>query len=185
MKKYYELNFDRYFKGRWYLDGPHDDDARDEREFRYGLPIKPRGPLRVPIHTAGYPLDITFTLSQVPVISRRVANAIRPLVHNHAQLFPADIKGFEGFEILVPIVRLACVDETRSRFTKWTADGARPDRVGEYHTFEVLYVDPTKIPEEVNVFRILTYTRPLIVSQEFINAILPLEPTGLAFVLVV
>lgn len=178
MKSYYLLDFDRYIKGLWYLDGPIDDALRDEREFRYGYPVELRGPLVAPMHTPGLALDFTLTLSQVPVLSKRFADAIRNLVKDHAQLIPVNIEGYHGYEVLVTTTLLDCVDEERSKFTKWTSDSGRPDKAGDYHNFEVLRLAPSRIPSNVHAFRILGYARPLIVSEAFVDAIRPLNPIG-------
>lgn len=178
MNRYFELDEDLYIKGRWYLDGPTDDDQRDEREFTYGTALELRGPLLAPIHTRGMALDFTLTLSQAPVLSKRFSDAIRSLVRGHAQLFPVCIEGYHGFEVMNTTELVACIDESRSDFTKWTAESARPDRAGEYHYVRVLRLNTNQIPSHLHAFRILHYTGPLIVSQAFVDTILPLNPIG-------
>lgn len=178
MDNFYELDHDRYIKERWYLDGPTDDDARDDREFAYGKPLALRGPLMATIYTHGKVLDFTLTLSQVPILSERFAKAIRSLVQSHAQLFPVHIDGHRGFEVMNTTVLVSCIDDRRSEFTKWTDQDGRPDLVGHYRMVTKLILDPSRIPENLHVFRPMFWEMPIIVSQAFVDAILPLHAIG-------
>ncbi len=178
MKKYYELDEDLYIKGRWHLRGPAEDQQRDERDFRNGSLVNPRGPLHASIHTAGKALDFTQTTSVVPVLSARFANAIRPLVSGNAQLFPVQITGYSGFEVLNPIHAVCCVDEARSNILRFTESDGRPDKIGHYLMIRKLLVDPNRIPDSLHVFRIKDWEIALIVSQDFVDTILPLNLLG-------
>jgi hypothetical protein len=178
MRNYYELDFDRYIQGIWYLDGPVDDDMRDDREFSYGKPLELRGTLKAPIHTPGKRLDFTLTLSQVPILSQRFVTAIRSLVRDHAQLFPVHIEGHEGFEVMNTTVLVPCIDDKRSEFIKWTDKDGRPDLIGHYRMVTRLLLDPIRIPENLHVFRPMFWEMPIIVSQAFVDAIRPLNAIG-------
>ena len=184
MRNYFELDEDLYIKDRWQLAGPIDHEERDEREFSYGNRIELRGLLVARVHTPGTALDFSQTVSVVPIISKRFADAIRKLIADHVQLFPVYIEGHVGFEVMNTCMLISCVDESRSDFTKWTSDSARPDRAGEYHYIRILRLNTDQIPFGVHAFRILHYSGPLIVSQAFVDAILPLNPTGVKLKLV-
>ena len=184
MNKYYELDDDLHVKGRWQLAGPVDDEDRDDREFSYGQAIKLRGPLMARIHTSGLALDFTHTVSMVPVLSQRMAEAIRPLIDNHAQMFPVYIPGYRGFEVLNTIMLIPCLDEHLSEFTKWTAEDGRPDKIGDYQMVTRLRIDAHRVPRNLHVFRVKGWKIALIVSQAFVDAILPLNPTGVKLELV-
>lgn len=185
MREYYRLDHELYFQGRWYLDGPADDAARDDREFSYGKSLELRGPLVATIYRAGQPLDFTLTLSQVPILSQRLANAVRHLVQKDAQLFPVQIDRYEGFEVMNTTTLVACLDENRSDFTKWTQEDGRPDKIGHYQMVTRLRLNPQQIPPNLHVFRVLGWKIALIVSQAFVDAVLPLHPTGVKLELVV
>ena len=184
MTKYYELDEDLYFPGRWVLDDPVGADHCDGREFRYGNPIIINCPLRAPIHTPGKALDFSYSLSDVPILSERIANAIRDLVGGRAQLFPVDVDELSHFEILNATAVIECFDESRSEFTKWRESDGRPDRIGQYRMVTKLCLDPSKIPPDLHVFRVKGWKIALIVSQAFVDAILPLNPTGVKLKLV-
>ena len=184
MNKFYEIGEDMYFKDRWLIDGPADYQGRDEREFRRGTVITLRGPLCIPIYKQGVPLDFTFTLSHVPVLSKRIADAVRDLIQSQSQLFPVQIAEYEGFEVLNATAIVDCVDESRSEFTKWTEADERPEKIGDYQMITRLQLSPFKIPSNLHLFRIKGWKIALIVSQAFVDAILPLNPTGVKLELV-
>ena len=184
MMNYYELEEDLYIQGRWQLDGPIDDEQRDERDFRQGRRVELRGPLRAPIVTQGRALDFTQTVGVVPILSGRIASAIRDIIQDHTQLFPVQIDGHHGFEVL-NITRLVhCVDEERSDFLKWKEEDKRPDLLGHYRMIRRLRLDPARIPQSLHVFRISFWELPIIVSQTLVDLILPLEPSGIKLSLV-
>ena len=178
MTNYYELDHDRYITGRWYLDGPVDDNFRDDREFAYGNRVELRGPLRATICKPGKVLDFSLTLSQVPILSMRLANVICHLVEDQAQLLPVDIEGCEGFAVMNTTVLVQCLDENRSEFLKWTENDGRPDKIGHYRMVTRLRLDPNQIPANLHVFRVMGWKIALIVSQAFVDAIRPLNPIG-------
>jgi hypothetical protein len=178
MMTYYELEEDLYIQGRWQLDGPIDDEQRDERDFRQGRRVELRGSLRAPIITQGIALDFTQTVGVVPILSGRIANAIRDIIKDHTQLFPVQIDGHHGFEVLNVTRLVHCVDEERSDFLKWKEEDKRPDLLGHYRMIRRLRLDPARIPQTLHVFRIMGWELPLIVSQAFVDAILPLNPIG-------
>lgn len=178
MRKYYDFREDLYIKGRWFIDGPIDDNERDERDFRHGHRVELRGPLTAPIHTAGIPLDFTLTLGHIPILSKRLADAVHPLVANHAQLFPVQIEGYSGFEVLNPTMLIHCVDEASSEIIRFTEDDGRPDKIGQYLMIRDLKLDANRIPDDLHVFRIMGWELPLIVSQAFVDAIQRLNPIG-------
>lgn len=185
MSKYYELSEDLYIQGRWVLDGPIDDDLRDEREFKRGQPVVLRGALCAPIHTPGMALDFTFTLSHIPVLSARFAAAVRPLIEQHTQLFPVHIDGYEGFVVMNATSIVCCLDEARSEFQKWTEEDGRPNKIGQYQMVTKLRLDPSQIPQNLHIFRVMGWKIALIVSQAFVDAIMPLKPTGVKLEVVV
>jgi hypothetical protein len=178
MMNFYRLDHDRYIKGRWQLDGPVDDENRNENEFWQGESIALRGPLRIPLWSPGTPLDFTMTVSSVPVLSKRLADAVRALVQGHAQLFPVDIEGYHDYEVLNVTERILCMDERRAEFTKWTVEDGRPDKLNHYQMVMKLRIDAKQVPSNMHVFRIKYWELPLIVSQAFVDAILPLNPIG-------
>lgn len=175
MKNYYALRDDLYIQGRWVIDDPIDCEGHELTVVRQ---INFRGGLRAAIHTSGKPLDFTMSLLDVPIMSCRFANAIRHLVEDQAQLIPVCIDGYEGFEVLITTTQIACIDESRSEFIKWTEKDGRPDLLGHYRMVTRLILDPTKIPANLHVFRLMFWEMPLIVSQAFVDAILPLSPIG-------
>ena len=184
MNAYYRLEEDLHIKGRWQLDGPIDDDHRNENEFWQGLTIELRGILRSPLWHTGIPLDFTMTVSAVPVLSDRLVTVLQPLLRSCAQLFPLDIEGHKGFHVMNTTALIDCFDEKKSEFIKWTEFDGRPDKTGDYRMVSRLRIDPNRVPKEMHAFRIKGWKIALIVSQAFVDAILPLNPTGVKLELV-
>ena len=184
MRNFYRLTDDLYIKGRWQLDGPIDDELRNENEFWQGEKIELRGILKAPLWRLGNPLDFTMTVSEVPVFSPRIVAILRPIIGESAQFFPLHIEGYVGFHVLNPIVLLNCLNERTSEFTKWTVEDGRPEKAGHYQMVTRLRIDPDLVPQNIPVFRLNAWRIPLIVSQAFVDAILPLNPTGIKLELV-
>lgn len=178
MRIFYELGEDLRMKGRWHLAGPVDDEQRDEREFIQGKVVNLRSPLNSRIYAHGSPLDFTFTLLQIPIVSPRFANTVRSLVGDQAQWLPVHIDGHEGFEVLNAQQLVRCIDEGRSEFIKWHEEDGRPDKLGGYRMVTRLRLDPTQIPGNLHIFRVMGWKIALIVSQAFVDAIRPLNPIG-------
>ena len=181
MNNYYVLRDDLYVQGRWIIDDPTDLDGN---EVILGRLFDFRRCLKASIHTAGKPLDFTMSLLDIPILSPRFASAIRLLVQDHAQLIPVNIDGYDDFEILITTRLIACIDDNRSEFMKWTEKDGRPELVGHYRMVTNLILDTSKIPANLHVFRPMFWEIPLIVSQAFVDAILPLNPTGVKLKLV-
>jgi hypothetical protein len=81
------------------------------------------------------------------------------------QQIPLHIQGYKGFEVLNSLRIIKCMDEERSKPTKWTADSHRPDLAGHYHTVDELRIRSAEIPKDAHFFRIEHFPVPLIVSE--------------------
>ena len=62
---------------------------------------------------------------------------------------------------------IECVDETKSIFVKWEKDDPiRPDKAGEYESFEKLVLNPLDIPEDAHIFRLKKYDILIVISEK-------------------
>jgi hypothetical protein len=112
----------------------------------------------------------------MPVVAEGIASTIREIAPADVNLFPVSIEGVQGqYFILNVIARLPCVDEYRSAVVKWTADDARPDKIGHYRMISDLTIDAERVRGH-HMFRIDDWEVALIVSEELKNA---LENAGL------
>ncbi len=112
----------------------------------------------------GQCFDFCLAAFDVPVISERFAEVLRPIAKDDIQLIPLKISNEASYFIMNSLRRLPCLDESRSIFSKWQAADGRPDRTGQYRMVVELRVSSNLIGNS-NVFRIDGWDVPLIVSD--------------------
>ena len=187
--RYYLLNDDKHFPGRWFLGAiEHADnwrflkpDMQDMEPGRYSLPVK----------REGIPMDYTQTLLYgLPVLSKKARDSLRgiPEVDEpfmNVVMEPVDIKGGPRgtvYYLMIVENRFDCVDEVRSEFRKFAEnDPVRPDRAGEYAIFTNFVIDPDKT-EGRHIFRVSTYESALIVSEEVKRRFEEAQVSGCTFI---
>jgi hypothetical protein len=81
------------------------------------------------------------------------------------QLIPAKVE-VSGDEIFIvnALRELKCIDEKRSRYTKFEDNGIRPDKIGQYSGFSELRVD-AGMCDGLDIFRPWGWHQALIVSE--------------------
>ena len=164
--EYYEVKDNLEMENRWYLNRLHDSRGvrLDDRDFTYGHSIKLDPPMRLSVwnedatvnvglplklsiyreKTAG-PLDFTFTNSDMPVVTSRVAEILAAIAATDIQRIPVQVEGREEpYEIINVVSCIACVDRDRSDADWWTEADGRPEKIGRAKLVERLAVDPTK-----------------------------------------
>lgn len=123
------------------------------------------------VHHVGQVLECCHTTFGVPLATRDLANAICAIADGDVQIIPVTISNQVGMMVLNAIRVIACVDETSSRFEKYTnTDPVRPDKAGDYRTFEKLVLARSLIPADAHFFRVKGYLIQLIVSETVKNA---------------
>jgi hypothetical protein len=123
----------------------------------------PSEPLTVTTKYDGTPLDFTFTLGDVPVVSARVASILAEMAGNDVQLIPAQIKAHPGQYAVLNVLRSeACIIENRSMFSE------------EY------WIDPAKA-NGATVLRPQGLMLVLIVSEHLRDAFVKAKVTGVKF----
>ena len=170
---YYLLRDDPHVSCRWQLGTiEHLDNWRllkpdpvDMEPGRYHLQMR----------SPGVPLDYTHTLLYgLPVLSDTARDALLGLPevdepYANVVMQPLEIDGGpwrNDYFLMVVETRLDCVDETRSRFTRFEEnDPVRPDKAGDYASFSNLVVDPNLIGGR-HIFRLSKCETILVVSEE-------------------
>jgi hypothetical protein len=169
--RYYRLLDDIHFPNRWHLEAPR----------LQGLDVLPshfttgsffQQPVDVEVMPdSGVPFDFTLAAFDVPVVSSRMAATISELVGEDVQMIAVSIPGHNsGYSILNALRLIPCLDESKSKFTKWKASDGRPDKVGQYRMVVQLFIDPMRAGN-AHVFRIAGWDVPLIVSESVKHAV--------------
>ena len=162
------LTDDMAYADRWFLGAPIGQSGAeiDPRLFTYGEPYSGEPPAVVPIRYAGRVVRFNLASFDMPVVSRDVAETIKEVSSDAVESFPIAIEGKEQeFSILNVLLKLACVDEQRSRILRWTDEDGRPDKVGQYRMVTNLTIDPRKAQEH-DIFRIDGWELALIASDK-------------------
>ncbi|SEM48090.1 hypothetical protein SAMN05444354_117107 [Stigmatella aurantiaca] len=183
-KRFFKLADDVYVPHRWHLDTPADSQGHpvDDRRFLYGTPVPVEGRLRIPVESAGTPLDFTQAGIGVPVVHVRIASSIfAELAPDDVQLIPVDVDGQPAqYLILVATRLLRCIDEQASRIEFWTPEDGVPHKTGQYSSVRDLRIDRAKVGS-AQVFRCEGWMGPLIVSGDIKDALERMGATGTRF----
>jgi len=183
LKRFFELHDDVHVPSRWHLDTPIDSQGREvnDWEFKRGMPVSIAGRLRIPIESAGRPLDFSEAGVMVPVVHVKVASVLKELAPNDVQLIPVDIEGQpDQYLILVATRLIRCIDEKASKVQFWRPEDGLPDMVGKYYAVDDLHIDKTKVGE-AKVFRPEGWEVTLIVSGDIKESLERMGTTGAKF----
>jgi hypothetical protein len=162
---------------------PRDNQGRkvDDGQFMRGEPVHIKDPLRIPVETAGNPLDFTEAGISIPVVHVRVASMLAELATDDVQIIPVDVEGQpDQYLILVATRLIRCIDEKASRIELWTHEDGVPHKVGQYFSVRDLRIDKAKAGS-AKVFRLEGWIGPLIVSEEIKDALERMGATGTRF----
>lgn len=163
--RYYELVDEVDIPGRWHLGEIINRIDGSSLELWSGVRMDKPVSLEAEITHPGKPLDFFLTSFANPIARKPLARAIAAVAGNDLQLLPVSIAGYKDFEILNILRVIRCVDETKSKFSKWTKDSIRPDKEGGYEWVINLTVDATQIPPDAQIFRIEGWHIAIIVSE--------------------
>jgi hypothetical protein len=182
-QRFFKLNDDVYVPHRWHLDTPIDSQGRKvfDWDFKRGTPVHVEGRLKIPIETAGRPLDFSEAGIRIPVVHVKVASMLSERAPGDVQLIPADIEGHpEQYLVLVATRLIRCIDEQASRILLWTHEDGVPHKVGKYRDVRDMRVDKAKVGD-AKVFRPEGWSGTLIVSEEIKDALDSMGATGTRF----
>ena len=182
-QRFFRLADDVDVPRRWQLDTPIDGQGRRvfDWDFKRGTPVHVAGRLKVPIETAGRPLDFTEAGIRVPVVHVKVASMLAERAPGDVQLIPADIEGQpEQYLVLVVTRLIRCIDEAASEVTFWKPEHGVPEKVGQYMGVDRLRIDKEKVGN-AKVFRTEGWEVALIVSEDIKDALERMGATGTRF----
>jgi hypothetical protein len=182
-QRYFKLADDVMIPNRWHLAMPRNTQGAkvDDYDFWRGMPVHTMGRLRVPIESAGTPLDYTEAGLNIPVVHVRIASMFAELAPHDVQLIPVDVEGQpEQYLILVATRLIRCIDEQASRIELWTHEDGVPHKVGQYASVRDMRIDKVKVGS-ARVFRCEGWEGPLIISGEIKDALERMGATGPRF----
>lgn len=177
--RYFELIEDVERDGRWFLGAMTvDGESIDARVFTYARPYNREGRLRCSVERSGERLDFTYGSFRSPIVTPRLMSELSDLASDNVQFLPIAIDGAGDYYVANVVRGVDCVDEARSRFTKFDATSARPDRVGEYEIITKLVIDRLRAAHGGNIFGIKRWHPALVVSEPIVDLFVRNEWTG-------
>jgi len=182
-KRYFKLADEVNVPHRWHLAMPRDRQGLkvDDGQFMCGEPVRIKDRLRIPIESAGHPLDFTEAGISIPVVHVRAASMFAELAPDDVQLIPVDVDGHpDQYLILVATRLIRCIDEKASRIELWTKEDGVPEKVGQYFSVRDMRIEKAKVGS-AKVFRCEGWMGPLIVSGEIKSALDRMGATGTRF----
>lgn len=168
---FYRLNFNPAIADAWFLGAPVNKD---------GVEVDPRSftgsrffnftdsPGLLPQKRHGRSLAVNFGAFDMPVLDAVFLDELEKNFALNIQRIPVKIQDFDGkrFEIVSVLSLLAALDRQRSKYTCWTADSARPDRIGELRWVSQIVINHS-IANGHDLFRLEGWPIALIVSERF------------------
>jgi hypothetical protein len=182
-QRFFELSDDVELPHRWHLALPRDGHGQkvDDGQFRLGAPVHLRERLRIPVESAGKPLDFTEAGIRLPVVHVRVASVFAELAPDDVQLIPVDVEDqADQYLILVATRLIDCIDEKASRFDRWTPEEGVLHRARRYSIMYELRIDKARVGS-AQVFRCEGWKGALIVAGEIKEALERMGATGTRF----
>jgi len=99
--------------------------------------------------------DFHFGIGGAFYINEKFINCLKAVGETNYQLLPINVLPEEkSYHILNILNIVDCVDREKSKFTLWTEEDNRPDRLGDFQGFDKMVLDRSKVPNGVHLFRI-------------------------------
>jgi hypothetical protein len=162
--KYYRLLDDVRIPQRWHLGDVRLADG-SEISLLTGRRLNLSGRAYVDVGTIGRSLDFCLTSFAGPIASAALARAIVHVAGSDVEPIPVTVGERSDFVALNAARRIACVDESRSVYAKWTEDDHRPELAGDYRSIADLHILQEAVPGDAQLFRIERWLVGLIVSE--------------------
>jgi hypothetical protein len=182
-QRFFRLADDVYVPRRWHLGTPTDSEGRKvhDWDFTRGSPVHVEGRLKIPIKTAGKPLDFAEAGLGIPVVHVKVASMLAELAPGDVQIIPADIEDqSDQYLVLVATRLIRCIDEKASRILFWTHEDGVPHKVGKYRDVRDMRIDKRNVGN-AKVFVPEGWEVVLLVSEEIKDALERMGATGTRF----
>jgi len=116
----------------------------------------------------------------MPVMRTEIANRFKNFISSDIQRIPVLINGTDGFEILNCLTVVDAINEDKSSLKKIDSNDDAFKRGQRYSYIVDLVINSMNVTG-LRIFRLRNWELPLIVNEEFKNAIVRGEVTGLGF----
>ncbi len=158
--KYYRLNDNVEYKGRWFLGNV--EGVKSVWDFFNTSKVIYNDPLKVAIDHFGLPLDFTFAAFDTLIVNEKTKVLFKEEDVFFYPILLGDLVA-EKYYVMQIRNKLDCVDEEKSTFDKWEeGNDIRPDKAGEYMTIYNLKLKKQHYSNEI--FRVKDYGVAIIVS---------------------
>jgi len=183
--RYYRIENDNSIIDRWFLTEPVTLDAATEIDFWPYLAGRrvpdPSSPLNIQIQRPGPELRFTLAGFDIPVVVSDLVESMAKIDPQGIQSVAVLVGGQQKYRMAVATRCVSCIDETKSRFTKWSEKDQRPDKVGQYRMFTRLAIDPFRVSRDVHIFRVSGWNIALVVSELMRDAMIAANCRGVVF----
>ena len=114
--------------------------------------------------------DFHMSLGGAFYINEKFINCLKTVGETNYQLLPITVLPEEKpYFILNTLNVIDCVDRELSKFTLWTEEDNRPDKLGKFHGFDKMVLDRTKVPNGVHIFLLKGYDILTVVTKELVE----------------
>jgi len=185
MTEYFDLWDDMQVPGRSVLGAPVGGDSWiDPSQFARGQLVERWIPMTFEVDLAGLMLDYNRAHMGVPVVTRRTADVLERTCGDQVQFIEVAVAGqSERFFIANALQAVECVDEQRSQgVSLWTEADGQPAKIGRYRSVDLLKIDPTRVPQGLDFFRVARWTVALIASDRLKRAMEDAKLIGPKFI---
>lgn len=187
--KFYDIGMDADDSTQWHLCQPTDENGTEVVAGRFRLAKQWDNAVRLKTRICNPGHAVSFSLgghSEYFVTKILMDSLINALPLGALQAVPVEIEGVETqYEILNALDIVDCVDESRTKFSKfprWTEEDGRPEKVGDYR-INVLHIDATKATGH-DLFRVKGWRIALVCSEHIRDLLISQGVTGIRFTLV-
>jgi hypothetical protein len=162
---FYRIVDDTEHPTSWWLDEVkcREQDI-DSRALTRGEHFENPSHLTVDVRRRGQPMQFSFSLLFVPVVSIQLAEMIDAMAPGAVERFPIDVGSIRGrYEVINVIRVIDVVDRDRSVYNVWKPEDGRSDKLGKFRGVDRLVIKDD-VRQSAGIFRPAGWTVALIVS---------------------
>lgn len=181
----YRVEIDAARQDQWYLSNPHTSGVElDPRVFTRCVKVDPvPSDLVVKVGQAGSPIEFNLAAFDMPVVTKDVGELIERVAPADVQRIPALVEGTDGtYEILNVLNAVDCIDQERTRGTRWDWSDGRPEMSGKYRMIVDLRVRSQGLQHKI--FRVAGWEIALLVTEDVKAALEAHKVSGITYTLV-
>ena len=114
--------------------------------------------------------DFHYGIGEAFYVNEKFINCLKAVGETNYQLLPIKVLPEEkSYHILNILNIVDCVNREKSKFTLWTEEDNRPDKLGDFQGFDKMVLDRSKVPNGVHLFRIKGWRIVAIATRELVE----------------